>query len=209
MVAVVNTLNRSQHGATVAQMHRDRKTVFVDGLKWDVPVVDGAYEIDEYDTEDAVYLIAADQATGAHLGSVRLVSTAGPHLLGDKFGFLCAGDVPTGDGIWEITRLCTTPGLTPAAALGIRMQLVMALMEYALANGIASYTMMTHTAYLSTLLAVGWDIEPLGLPADIAGEPVGALRIDVSSESLTRLRDLYGFKRPVLTDGATASALAA
>ena len=209
MVAIVNHLNRVDHAATVAQMHCDRKTVFVDGLKWDVPVVDGIYEMDEYDTDAAVYLIAADPATGAHLGSVRLVSTAGSHLLGDKFAFLCADAVPTGADVWEITRLCTTPGLTPAVALQIRMTLVMALMEYGLANGISRYTMMTRMSYLSTLLAVGWDAEPLGLPALVAGDPVGALQIKVDEATLIRLRQTYGFKRSVLDTAATPSALAA
>ncbi len=209
MVAIVTHANRDAHAGTVAQMHRDRKAVFVDTLKWNIPVVDDEFEMDEYDTEGAIYLIAEDPATGVHLGSVRLVCTDGSHLLGDKFAFLCEGAVPTGPDVWEITRLCTMPGLTPAAALGIRMQLVMALIEYGLANGIARYTMMTHTAYLSTLLAVGWDIEPLGLPADIAGEPVGALEITVTPETLPRLRALYGFQRPVLGGRSEESALAA
>jgi len=209
MVAVVTAANRPDHATTVAQMHRDRKAVFVDTLKWNIPVVDEEFEMDEYDTEAAVYLIAEDPETGCHLGSVRLVCTSGPHLLGEKFGFLCEGDVPVGDDVWEITRLCTMPGLTPASALNIRMQLVMALVEYALANGIKRYTMMTHTAYLSTLLAVGWDIEPLGMPADIEGQPVGALEISISPETLPRLRQLYGFQRPVLGSGRERSALAA
>ncbi len=208
MVAVVTNANRAAD-ATVAQMHRDRKTVFVDTLKWNIPVVDDEFEMDEYDTEDAVYLIAADPETGAHLGSVRLVCTDGPHLLGDKFGFLCEGEVPVGPDVWEITRLCTMPGLTPATALAIRMQLVMAVMEFGVANGIDRYTMMTHTAYLSTLLAVGWDIEPLGLPADVAGEPVGALQITVTPETLPRLRKLYGFDRPVLGEPRVKRAMAA
>lgn len=209
MVNAVTSANRPGHAATVAQMHRDRKAVFVDTLKWDVPVVDDEFEIDDYDTDDAVYLIATAPDTGRHLGSVRLVCSAGPHLLGDKFPFLVDGAVPTGPDVWEITRLCTTPGLTPAAALGIRMQLVMALVEYALDHGIARYTMMTHTAYLPTLLAVGWDIAPLGLPAEIGGEPVGALEITVDAATLPRLRQMYGFQRPVLAAAEEGSALAA
>ncbi|TRW14010.1 acyl-homoserine-lactone synthase [Glacieibacterium frigidum] len=209
MVAVVTAENRSAFAGTITQMHRDRKAVFVDALKWEIPVVDDAFEIDEYDTEAAVYLVAQEPLSGAHLGSVRLVCTAGPHLLGDKFAFLCADAVPTGDDVWEITRLCTTPGLTPAAALQVRMRLVMALMEYALAHGIARYTMMTHTAYLPTLLAVGWDIEPLGLPADVAGQPTGALQISVNAAALDRLRTLYGFRAPVIGASDARSAVAA
>ena len=77
-------------------MHADRKRVFVDTLRWDLPVVDAQFEIDEYDTEDAIYLIVAAPGDGRHLGSVRIVPTSGPHLLADKFAFLCAGPVPRG-----------------------------------------------------------------------------------------------------------------
>ena len=63
-------------------MHRDRKTVFVDRLGWQVPVVNGDLEIDQFDGDDAIYLIAVDEA-GGHAGSLRLLPTAGPHLLAD------------------------------------------------------------------------------------------------------------------------------
>ena len=36
-------------------MFEDRKSVFVDLLKWDVPVIDGRFEVDEFDDEQATY----------------------------------------------------------------------------------------------------------------------------------------------------------
>ncbi len=55
-------------------MFEDRKSVFVDLLKWDVPVLDGRFEIDQFDDEHATYLIIAD-GDGDHLGSARLLPT--------------------------------------------------------------------------------------------------------------------------------------
>jgi len=76
---------RAARGVRVIDgMFRDRKRVFVDLLKWDVPVVDGEYEIDQFDTDRAVYLIAVDDA-GDHLGSIRLLPTDGDHILGSIF----------------------------------------------------------------------------------------------------------------------------
>jgi acyl-homoserine lactone synthase len=49
-------------------MFAARKSVFVDLLKWDVPVLEGAYEVDQFDDGHATYLILTD-ARGAHLGS--------------------------------------------------------------------------------------------------------------------------------------------
>jgi len=40
-------------------MFAARKAVFVDLLKWDVPVLGGAYEIDQFDDEHAAYLVLA------------------------------------------------------------------------------------------------------------------------------------------------------
>ena len=42
-------------------MYRDRKKIFVDLLGWDVPVVDGAYEIDQFDDEHAIYVVATNE----------------------------------------------------------------------------------------------------------------------------------------------------
>ena len=186
MVAVITSATCGAFAATLAQMHRDRKTVFVDQLGWDLPVVDNEQELDEYDTDAAIYLVAHD-GEGGHLGSVRLVSTVGAHLLRDKFPHLCDRLPPAGDDIWEITRLCTTPGLKPAHALQIRMELVVALIEYALTNGITRYTMMTHIGYLPALEGVGWQIERLGQPHVIGRETVVALQIGVALATLERL----------------------
>ena len=209
MATVVTASNRSAHAASLASMHADRKRVFVDTLRWDLPVVDAQFEIDEYDTEAAIYLIVAAPEDGRHLGSVRIVPTAGPHLLGDKFAFLCAGAVPRGDDIWEITRLCTAPGLPRETASRVRQQLALALVEFALIGGISRYTMMTHMALLAGVLATGWDCEPLGMPADVGGEMVGALQVTIDTSTLTRLRSQWNVRQPVLRLDLGESKLAA
>src|SRR3546814_9359293 len=71
------------HGCSLADplaaaMFRDRKRQFVDQFGWDVPVVAGQYEFDQYDGDDADYLIAVD-GEGGHAGSMRLLPTIGPH----------------------------------------------------------------------------------------------------------------------------------
>lgn len=53
-----------------AWLFEARKRVFVDLLKWDIPVLDGRYEVDQFDTSDAEYLILTDQRA-AHRASAR------------------------------------------------------------------------------------------------------------------------------------------
>ena len=73
-------------------MFEARKRVFVDLLKWDVPVLDGAYEIDQFDTPDASYLVLTD-GEGRHRASARLLRTDGAHILGELFPCLCDGPI--------------------------------------------------------------------------------------------------------------------
>lgn len=173
-----------------AAMHRDRKRVFVDELNWNVPVVDGEYEVDQFDDEHATYLIVADASDPArHLGSVRLLPTERPHILGDIFPQLCAGEVPRGPNVMEITRLCIAPDVSGLRAnIGVRRQLAVALTHYGLKHGIDTYTLVCLSGHLPQVLAAGWDVEPLGLPADHDGQSLCAARIAVSAEALAALK---------------------
>ncbi len=208
-VHLVSGTNRNQFATSISAMHADRKTVFIDQLKWKLPISDGQFEIDDYDGPETLYLIVEDAVSGGHLGSVRLLPSNGPHLLADKFAHLCADGVPRGDDIYEITRLVTRPGLGRAEAEHVREQLSVAIIEFGLARGITNFTMMTHMAFLSAVIAVGWDCEPLGLPHDVDGVAVGALSIAVNTTTLARLRRQWNFGEPVLRLDLSRSALAA
>ncbi len=179
-------------------MYADRKTVFVDQLRWQLPVTDSDYEIDEYDGEKAVYLVVADASDGSHLGSVRLLPTLAPHLLGDKFASLCEAGVPRAADMFEITRMVTRPGLSSVAARQVREKLAVAIAEYALANGINRFTMMTHMLFLSAVMAMGWDCEPLGLPQTMDGVAVTAIMVTIDAGTLARFRAQYDIGAPLL-----------
>jgi acyl-homoserine lactone synthase len=195
MLHAVSGAGRARFGEALAQMHRDRKRVFVDKLGWDVPVVDAEYEIDQFDGDSAVYLLGLD-GEGRHTGSLRLLPTTGPHLLSEVFPHLCERGVPRGPDIWEISRLCTAPDV--ADPRPVRRDLMLGVIEFALGNGIRRYTCMTHVPYLSAVLATGWECAPLGLPQPDGGVMVGAIAIEVTPETLTMLRDKTGVASPVL-----------
>jgi N-acyl-L-homoserine lactone synthetase len=205
MVDVVTAYNRNNYRAPLDDMHRDRKKIFVDHLKWDVPVVDGQYEIDQFDTDDAIYLLALDERRQRHLGSVRLLPTTGPHLLGEIFPYLCDKGVPVGDDIWEITRLCTAPSRDVDARL-VRRRIATALCEFGLLYGINKYTCVAHVQWLSALLAVGWECEPLGEPREVGNEVIGAMSISITPATLQMFRGYMGTRAPVLQLDAIAQA---
>lgn len=199
MVSLVTGVNKNRFERQLDGMFRDRKRVFVDRLKWDVPVVNGVWEKDEFDTDEAVYLIAWDRESGAHIGSMRYLSTAGPHLLRDVFPGLCEGELPIGDDVWEITRLCTSPDLKNIDPRNVRRHLSIAMIEFALLYGITRLTMITHMEYLSRLLAVGWECRPLGMPKEYHGQTLGAMEVSITPQTLKTVRMMFGgSRRPVL-----------
>lgn len=195
MVLIVTAADRPRHAALLAKMHRQRKRVFVDRLRWELPVAEGELEIDQFDGESAVYLLALDDA-GALSGSLRLLPTLGPHLLGDLFPYLCEGAVPRGEAVWEVSRFCTDPDLKdPRLA---RKQLLVALVEYALLHSVSRFTCVTHLVGLQQLIGIGWDAKPLGRPQPDGSTSIGALAIDITPETLKLLRTQAGFTAPVL-----------
>ena len=79
MIITVEQHNALKHSKLLEEMFRMRARIFGERLNWDVKVVNGM-ERDRYDDEAPVYLIYADDATGAVKGSLRLLPTTGPTL---------------------------------------------------------------------------------------------------------------------------------
>lgn len=131
--------------AAIRNMFEARKRVFVDLLKWDVPVLNDKYEIDQFDTHHAIYLILTGD-NGSHRASARLLRTDRAHILGELFPALCDTEVPTGAKTREITRFCIEPTLTRTERRIARNQLVSALVQHALIEGITDYTAVANLA---------------------------------------------------------------
>jgi acyl-homoserine lactone synthase len=183
-------------------MFEARKRVFVDLLKWDVPVLDGQFELDQFDDEHATYLIVRG-AAGEHLGSARLLPTVRPHILDSFFAELCAASPPRGASIFEVTRFCLERRLSSAARRSVRNCLVSALADHALLRGVSSYTAIAELGWLQQILAFGWACRPLGLPRQCGGRMLGALRIDISPETPALLA-ANGIYAPSMLEAAHA-----
>lgn len=196
-------------GASVIldNMHRDRKRVFVDLRRWDVPVIDGQFEIDQFDCDHAVYLVSASE-DGEHRGSIRLLPTQRPHILGSLFPDLCNGPSPVGEHVWEITRGCISPRLRAAERLRERNMLTTAAVLFARMNAITRFVCVADSSWLSQILSLGWICEPLGEPRTIAGSTTGALQIHISEETLPLLQRAGTYEAVTLKLGGAAAPLA-
>lgn len=168
--------------AAMRAMFAARKRVFVDMLQWDLPVLEDMYEIDQFDTPSAEYLILVGGA-GEHRASARLLPTTGPHLLGDLYSWLCDEAVPRGAAIWEISRFCVDPDQTASARRSARDELVTALADYALRHNISDYTGVAEWNWFQKIMRFGWFCRPLGHAADDGASKLVALRIRIDADT--------------------------
>lgn len=110
MILIVNAENRSLFVSELFDMHRQRKTVFVDRQGWKVPVI-GDMEMDDYDDADTTYLIAK-----ANSNSAALL----PHALDCGWKCACLGPtLPYGDD--ELTAVVAS--ITPDGSRVSRQRL--------------------------------------------------------------------------------------
>lgn len=182
MLHVVQSATHPASDTVLRSMFAARKSVFVDLLKWDVPVLDGRYEVDQFDDVHATYLVLA-APDGAHLGSARLLPTTRPHILGSLYAELCEEAPPQSPEIFEITRFCLDRRLTARERRQVRDTLVDALVDHALACGITAYSAIAEMAWFQQILAFGWRCVPLGLPKVINGSMLAALRIEITPDT--------------------------
>lgn len=205
MIDLISPDKRWRYAAPLMQMHRDRKLVFVDSLGWRLRAPGSWLEVDEYDNDHAVYLMARDEASGDHRGSVRLLPTTRPHMLEEVFGALCLDGPPQRDDIWEISRLVTSPtGLPGTRVLAVHRLLALALIEFGLLNRIGHYVLVAESQRVPALLSIGWRVRPLSLPTEYDGQLLEVLQIDVEARVGERLRERLGIVDTVFADGDEA-----
>lgn len=186
MVWITKGFRSQTRAGLIDGMLEDRKRVFVDLLQWNVPVIDGRFEIDQFDDDSAVYVIV-DDAEGNHLGSARLLSTNRNHILKTIFPELCAGEIPAGAEVREITRFCLSPRLSARERLQVRKQIVTALVLYALHSEITTYSGVAERAWFEQIVQFGWRCQPLApLVLDRPKSLVG-LRIDIDDHTIQGL----------------------
>ena len=196
MIQIIDRHLTSENRPLLQSMFADRKRLFVDLFGWEVPVVDGQYEMDQFDNADTIYLIVAD-AEDEHQASIRLFPSTRPHMLGTLFAHLCPFGVPVDDATWESTRLCLPQRHGAERRRELRNMLFSAMVDVALDRGIERYTGVVPDPFRKEVLSLGWQAEPLGPAVRIPGGPIGAFLIHVRPDTPQRL-SWTGVYSPVL-----------
>lgn len=200
---IVTCANRARYADALDQMHRQRHALFIEQLGWSaLQSIDGR-EIDEYDDDNAVYLLTIDQ--GAVLGSIRFLPSWRRSLMAEKLPNFVDGEMPIGPDIWEWTRWAPGVGVSRRAALESRAMLFPAAMEFALSRGIRMFTAVVDPKHIPLMIELGWSPEPCGLIQTTSeGAPAIALKWNLSPGDLPRIRAATGVSRTVAIEAPLA-----
>jgi acyl-homoserine lactone synthase len=202
MILVVDAANRGHFAADLAAMYRQRKSVFVDRVGWNIPVV-ADQEVDSYDLlEDTVYLLAKDEPDGPVLASTRLLTTTGPHLMRDLYSVSYRAGLPCGPTVWEVSRYCTAPGIAGRGKrLSLLWEIICGTIETSLEHGINRVIFAANRALLPLALECGWEARAVGPTMSDGHDEVTAVVAAVTPEGLRSVRDRHGVTQQVLWKG--------
>lgn len=177
-----------RESAAMRAMFAARKEVFIDLLGWELPVLADRFEVDQFDTPDAEYLILLG-SDHSHRASARLLPTQQDHILGHLYPQLCSGEVPSGPTVREITRFCLDRHQRATQRRSARNQLVSALADHALRHGITDYTGVAEQAWFDQIARFGWDCRALGPSVRSGNDMLVGLHIRIDATTVEKLRD--------------------
>lgn len=185
----------------LAEMHRLRYRVFKARLDWDVNVSQ-EMESDQFDALRPVYLLQRG-ADCQIRGCVRLLPTTGPTMVRDVFAVLLdRRPAPASPEIWESSRFALDlPVATQKATGGIAKatyELFAGMVEFGLSRGLSAIVTVTDLRIERILRRADWPLRRLGTPRKIGTTQAIAGYLEVSEESLSRLRLAGGLRGPVL-----------
>lgn len=206
MILAIEGIDRHLHPDLFEQMFRMRAAVFADRSGWDVVVIDGR-EVDRFDAEDPLYLLAVDEATEQLRGAVRLLPTTGPNMLRDVFSILLPNGTVESPLIWESSRFAISPTLRIGAARHDAIQVVnrttiellCGLLEAAQLAGIEHIVSVFDSRMARIFRTIGCSYDLIGSPTRIGRTMTYVGLFEISDAMRRRLGNNAGLHEPVLS----------
>lgn len=201
MIQLISPDRYGEFIGALAAMHRLRFRIFKERLGWDV-TVSGDMEIDDFDACRPVYLLQTSHE-GQVQGCVRLLPTTGPTMLRETFPALLEEQAaPASDRIWESSRfgLDTSAGVSKSSRglATATYELFAGMIEFGLERGLTDIVTVTDARMERILCRAKWPLRRLGRPRPIGSTTAVAGYLEVSLESLKRVREACGLASPVI-----------
>ncbi|BCG86663.1 isovaleryl-homoserine lactone synthase [Mesorhizobium sp. 113-3-9] len=192
--------NRKHYRKVLERYFRIRYDIYVKQRRWRAVGRPINIEIDAFDNEHAIYVLALD-TNGRIVGGSRLVPTLQPHLMSEVFPVLAGGRPPRAAEIFEWTRFFVVPSRrTQGASSPIAGFVLCGLLETAQSLGIRQISVVCETFWPKRLRALGWTLTELGEVLEHPDGDIIALLIDVTPEAVEQTRRAYGISGVILAD---------
>lgn len=197
MIYIIDRRNRGGFVSQLEQMFRLRHDIYVKRRGWKALERPDGRDIDQFDADDTVYLLAIDD-TGSVCGGLRLNPTTGPHLIRDIFPQTVSGEIPTGEHIYEFTRWFVVKERVSAEEnRRVAGELLVAMLEYGKSIGLTHISLCCDAFFWKTMQETRWDVRRLG---PIIRYPEGkciSVLFEVSDRMISNTRDVRGVSVPV------------
>jgi acyl-homoserine lactone synthase len=187
MIVVVNDSNKEEHREDMDKLHQLRHQVFIEQLKWPHLKSVNGREYDRYDALDATHIFIKEGEDIA--AAVRLNWADKPTLMGDVFSHLVQFEsLPVGSSVVDLSRFVVSPKYGSRERMNrYGCDLICAVLEYGVLNGVSDYTAVVSTHFFSTLLQWGVEAYALGFPIGQGREECVAFRGPASEASIAQL----------------------
>ena len=199
MIYLIDRSNRPAYAKQLEEMFRIRHDIYVGRRGWTALAKPDGRDVDQFDTDDTVYLLGLDQMGRVYSG-LRLNPTTGPHLINTVFPHAVSFEpIPIGDDIYEFTRYFVVSErvdrMKRRQAAG---ELLVAMFEYGLVIGLNRISLLCDSFFLNTALEMKWRVKPLGLPTKYDEGTCIAISFEVSHRIADSTREVRGVHGPVL-----------
>ncbi len=161
-----------------------RRDVFIEKLGWKLDSTDGM-ELDQFDREDTVYVVARDKDNGV-AGCARLLPTTRPYLLGDIFPNLLNGlPIPESEDVWELSRFAATGHPDAPGVIGsqhpskLALDILRVAADYARSQGARRLITVSPIGMERLLKKTGFHTHRAGPPVLVDGHPTVACWIEI------------------------------
>jgi len=204
MIHIISFANRHLYEDVLEEHFRIRHDVFVEERRWETLRKPDKREIDSFDNEDTIYLLALEgrRVVGGH----RLYPTTKPSMMSEIFPHLAdVRGCPLDPLIWEWSRYFIIRDRRDG---DLNLQLMAAVQEFCLTEGIAKISAIMETWWLPRFQEAGFKVAPLGLPALVEDAWTMAALIDVSPDTLRTISERTGLPSVTQRKGPHLNAVA-
>lgn len=207
MLYVVNSQNKRQFTDQLEESFRVRHQIYVEERGWNDLRKEDQREVDQFDNDDAIYLLFLDETRSRVLGGSRLIPTTKPHLMSEVFPNLASmRPLPRAPSIYEWTRFYVVEEARDShRTCRVADMIMCGVQEYCLGEGITQLSIVTEPFWIPRFLDAGWKPRPLGLPIKHDGMDVVGITVEISEEALAQTRATRDQYDPVVVRGVEPS----